>query len=143
MTPFWLARHSEKRAPAKVIFALLRVDEANAGFEPVVGLALLLVLAEQALHAAMQAGQHLARIVAIGAAQHAIEQAPGDQGHERARHAVAGAVADHHGIAVVDGLEPEEIAADDVARLPDEEMVGGDLSSSRRAGSTADWMRLA
>ena len=37
---------------------------------------------------------------------------------------MAGAIADHHGIAVGDRLEPEEIAADDVARLPNEEMVG-------------------
>ena len=74
----------------------------------------------------MQSGQNLARIVAISAAQHTVEQAPGDQGHERARNAVAGAVPNHHGIAVADGLEPEEIAADDIARFPDEEMVGGD-----------------
>src|SRR4029079_12285659 len=65
---------------------LLHIDEANAGFEPVVGFALRLVLAEQALHPAMQSGQNLARFVAISAAQHTVEQAPGDQGHERAGH---------------------------------------------------------
>ena len=50
---------------------------------------------------------------------------------------MAGAVPNHHGIAVADGLEPEEIAADDIARLPDEEMVGGDaieLAARRQHG---------
>jgi hypothetical protein len=35
----------------------------------------------------------------------------------------SGAIAHHHGVAFRDRLEPEEIAADDVARLPNKEMV--------------------
>ena len=122
---------------------LLRVDEADPGLEPVIGLAMRLVLAEQVLHALVQADQDLARLVARGAAEHAVEQAPGDERHEGTGHAMARAIADHHRVAVMDGLEPEEVAADDVARLPDQKMIGRHASSSRRAGRTADWMRLA
>ena len=67
MTFFWFARHSENRAPAKLISRFFGLDEANARLEAVVGLAALLVLAEQALHAAVQALQHLARLVARSA----------------------------------------------------------------------------
>ena len=56
---------------------------------------------------------------------------------------MAGAIADDDGIAVADRLKPEEVAADDVARLPDQEMIGRDASSSPRAGKMAAWMRLA
>ena len=103
MTPSRFARQSEKRAPAKVMRCFCAIDEADAGFEAVVGLAAVLLLAEQALHPAMQPAQHRAWLVACGNAQHAVEQAPGDQGHERARHAMAGAVADHHRIALAIG----------------------------------------
>ncbi len=36
---------------------------------------------------------------------------------------MAGAIADDDGVAFLDRLKPEEIAADDVARLPDQEMI--------------------
>jgi hypothetical protein len=108
-----------------------------ARHKPIVGLTLSLVLAEKALHAAMQPGQQLTRLVVRNLAQHAVEQAPGDQRHKGARHPVPGAIADHHSITVIDRLEPEEVATDDVARLPDEEVVGRDrveLATGRQNG---------
>src|SRR6476646_10949864 len=57
------APQREPRA-GKADLALVGLDEANARLEAVVGLAALLVLAEQALHAAVQALQHLAWLVA-------------------------------------------------------------------------------
>jgi hypothetical protein len=65
--------------------------------------------------------------LSLEAVQHAVEQPPGDQRHEGSGNAVSGAIADHDRIAVLDRLEPEEIPAYDVARLPDQEMVGGHL----------------
>ena len=135
MTPFSFDRHSEKRAPAKVIFLTIGIDEADSGFEPVIGLAGHLILAEQALHPAMQPGENLARILARRQLQHAVEHAPGDERHERPGNAVSGAIADDDGVAVADRLEPEEVAADDVARLPDQEMVvahRGELAQLRQ-----------
>jgi hypothetical protein len=38
---------------------------------------------------------------------------------------MAGAIAHHDGVTIWKRLEPEENAADDVARFPDEKMVGG------------------
>jgi hypothetical protein len=38
---------------------------------------------------------------------------------------MAGAIAHHDGVTIWNRLEPEENAADDVARFPDEKMVGG------------------
>ncbi len=119
MTPFWFDRHSENLGAGEGHLALLQIDEADAGFEPVIGLALILVLAEQGLHPAMQAGEHLARIIVIGAAKHAVEQSPGNQSHKGAGNTMAGAIADHHRVAVGDRLKPEKVAANDVARLPD------------------------
>jgi hypothetical protein len=93
----------------------------------------------------MQAGQHLARIAALCPRQHAVEHAPGDQRHERARHAMAGAVADDDGITVIDRLEPEEVAAYDIARLPNQEVIGGDRSEllARRQDRGLDAARIA
>ena len=85
----------------------------------------------------MQSNEHLAWILARRHLQHAIHHAPGDEGHEGAGHAMAGAIADHNGMPVADRLEPEEIAADDVARLPDQEMVGahgGEIAHLRQDG---------
>ena len=93
----------------------------------------------------MQAGQHLARAATLCPRQHAVEHAPGDQRHERARHAMAGAVADDDGITVIDRLEPEEVAAYDIARLPNQEMVGGDRGEflARRQDRGLDAARIA
>ena len=69
----------------------------------------------------------LARAAPDGAAPvGAIQPRPRSR-YERAGHAMPGAVPDHHRVAVIDRLEPKEVAADDVARLPDEKVVAGDL----------------
>ena len=48
---------------------------------------------------------------------------------------MSGAIADDDGVSVADRLEPEEVAADDVSRLPDQEMIvahGGELAQLRQ-----------
>ena len=72
----------------------------------------------------MQTDQHLARVIARRQLQHPIHHTPGDERHEGAGHAMTGAIADDYGMSVADRLKPEEIAADNVARFPDQEMVG-------------------
>lgn len=51
----------------------------------------------------------------------------GDERHEGPRHAVAGAVRDDEQHTAQPAATPEDVAADDVAWLPDHEMLGKSL----------------
>ena len=69
------------------------VDEADAGLEPVFAERLAFVLPERGLQLAVQLTQDLGRVIGRRVGHDLLEQAPDDQGHERARHAVPGAIA--------------------------------------------------